>query len=673
MAAAKEQPWVMRTYAGHSSAKESNALYRTNLSRGQTGLSIAFDLPTQTGYDADHPLAQGEVGRVGVPVMHLGDMRALFDSIPLDRMNTSMTINATAPWLLALYMALADERGTPRAALTGTVQNDIVKEYLSRGTPICPPRPSLKLIADTVSFTYREAPKWNPINVCSYHLQEAGATPGEELAFALATAIAVLDAVKAEGLVPEADFPLVFGRVSFFVNAGVRFVTEICKLRAFTELWDELGRSRYGVTDEKLRRFRYGVQVNSLGLTEAQPENNVYRILLEMLAVVLSKGARARAVQLPAWNEALGLPRPWDQQWSLRLQQIVAHETDILEFDDIFDGNPAIAAKVAALKAEATAELLRIAEMGGAIVAVENGYMKGRLVASNARRVAAIEHGDQVVVGVNRFAETAPSPLTAGGGDLVQEIDPATEAAQIAALQAWRHARDNAAVGVALSALEAAAREGRNVMMPSIACAHAGVTTGEWGETLRRVFGEYRAPTGIAGAAPSSDAALVALKERVVELGRQLGVPMKMLIGKPGLDGHSNGAEQIAVRAGDAGIMVVYDGIRLTPEQIVDAAAAERVHVIGLSVLSGSHMALVGAVLDRLKAAGLEHIPVVVGGIIPPADAQALEAAGVARVYTPKDFELNAIVADILDLVHRRLNRLIGPAPAAAHGSPVGQ
>ncbi len=657
MAAAKEQPWVMRTYAGHSSAAASNALYRTNLARGQTGLSIAFDLPTQTGYDADHPLAEGEVGRVGVPVMHLGDMRALFDSIPLDRMNTSMTINATAPWLLALYIALADERGTPRASLSGTVQNDIIKEYLSRGTHIFPPGPSLKLIADTVSFTYREAPKWNPINVCSYHLQEAGATPVEELAFALATAIAVLDEVKAQGLVPAADLPLVFGRVSFFVNAGVRFITEICKMRAFTELWDELGRERYGVADEKLRRFRYGVQVNSLGLTEAQPENNVYRILLEMLAVVLSKGARARAVQLPAWNEALGLPRPWDQQWSLRLQQIVAHETDILEYEDIFDGNPAIAAKVAALKTEALAELARIAEMGGAIAAVENGYMKGRLVSSNARRVAAIERGEQVVVGVNRFAESAPSPLTASG-DLVQAIDPATEAAQIAALQAWRRARDTAAVARTLAALETAARQGLNVMAPSIDCARAGVTTGEWGETLRGVFGQYRAPTGVAGVARSRDAALDALKARVQALGEQLGVPVKMLIGKPGLDGHSNGAEQIAVRASDAGLTVIYDGIRLTPEQIVDTAAAEGVHVIGLSVLSGSHMALVGLVLERLKAAGLEHIPVVVGGIIPAADAAALEAAGVARVYTPKDFELNAIVADIVDLVYRRLNRL---------------
>jgi len=666
MAGGREQPWVMRTYAGHSSAEESNKLYRTNLARGQTGLSIAFDLPTQTGYDADHVLARGEVGRVGVPVMHLGDMRTLLAEIPLDRMNTSMTINATAPWLLALYIALADERGTPRAKLTGTVQNDIIKEYLSRGTHIFPPKPSLKLIADTVSFTYREVPKWNPINVCSYHLQEAGATPGEELAFALATGIAVLDAVKAEGQVPDADFPQVFGRISFFVNAGVRLVTEICKLRAFTELWDELGRERYGVADEKLRRFRYGVQVNSLGLTEAQPENNVYRILLEMLAVVLSKNARARAVQLPAWNEALGLPRPWDQQWSLRLQQIVAFESDILEFDDIFDGNPAIAAKVEALKDEAKAELARIAEMGGAIAAVENGYMKGRLVTSNARRVAAIERGEQTVVGVNKFAESAPSPLTSGAAEVVQAIDPAVEAAQVAQLKAWRAARDAAAVKSSLAALEAAAREGRNVMEPSIACARAGVTTGEWGETLRRVFGEYRAPTGIARVEASTDAALKALKSRVEALSTQLNGPAKMLVGKPGLDGHSNGAEQIAVRARDAGFIVIYDGIRLTPDQIVERAAREAVHVIGLSVLSGSHLALVEAVLDGLKAAGLEHIPVVVGGIIPPEDAKALEAMGVARVYTPKDYALNAIVGDVVDLVHRRLNRLIGQANTAS-------
>jgi (2R)-ethylmalonyl-CoA mutase len=660
--AGKEAPWVMRTYAGHSSAKESNALYRTNLARGQTGLSIAFDLPTQTGYDADHVLARGEVGRVGVPVMHLGDMRTLLDQIPLDRMNTSMTINATAPWLLALYIALADERGTPRGALTGTVQNDLIKEYLSRGTYIFPPKPSLKLIADTVSFTYREVPKWNPINVCSYHLQEAGATPGEELAFALATAIAVLDTVKAQGQVPDADFPQVFGRISFFVNAGVRLITEICKMRSFTELWDALGRERYGVADEKLRRFRYGVQVNSLGLTEAQPENNVYRTLLEMLAVVLSKKARARAVQLPAWNEALGLPRPWDQQWSLRLQQIVAYESDILEFDDIFDGNPAIEAKVEALKQEASAELARIAAMGGAIAAVETGYMKGRLVTSNARRVAAIERGEQVVGGVNKFAESAPSPLTADSGDLVQAIDPQNEAALVAELKAWRAQRDGAKVAASLAALEAAAREGRNVMEPSIACARAGVTTGEWGETLRRVFGEYRAPTGVARVEASTDAALKALKSRVEALGTQLGSPAKMLVGKPGLDGHSNGAEQIAVRARDAGFVVIYDGIRLTPEQLVDCARREAVHVIGLSVLSGSHLALVEAVLDGLKAAGLDHIPVVVGGIIPPEDAKALEAMGVARVYTPKDYALNAIVGDVVDLVHRRLNRLIGQA-----------
>ena len=656
----------MRTYSGHSSAAASNELYRTNLAKGQTGLSVAFDLPTQTGYDADHPLARGEVGKVGVPVSHLGDMETLFRDIPLARMNTSMTINATAPWLLALYIAAAERQGARRAELTGTTQNDIVKEYLSRGTYIFPPEPSMRLTADVIAFTCREAPKWNPINVCSYHLQEAGAVPVQELAYALATAIAVLDRVR--DAVPAADFPAAVGRISFFVNAGLRFVTEICKMRAFTELWDEICEARYGVDDPKLRRFRYGVQVNSLGLTEQQPENNVYRILLEALAVTLSKGARARAVQLPAWNEALGLPRPWDQQWSLRLQQILAYETDLLEYSDIFDGSTAIADKVAELKREATAELERIEAMGGAVAAVESGYMKQRLVASNARRVAAIEAREQTVVGVNRWTESAPSPLTEGAGAGDGEgggdggflaVDPAAEQAQVAGLREWRAARDEAAAQAAIAGLERIVRDGGNVMEPSIACAHAGVTTGEWGEALRGIFGLYRAPTGV-GAAPAvrpvSDdgiAALEAVRGRVEALSRRLGRRLKMLVGKPGLDGHSNGAEQIAVKARDCGIEVVYEGIRLTPAQIANAAVQEDVHIVGLSILSGSHVALVTEVVERLAAEGLGEVPVVVGGIIPPADAQALKAAGVAAVYTPKDFDLTAIVSQIVEIVER--------------------
>jgi len=650
----RDRPWLIRTYSGHSSAAASNALYRTNLTKGQTGLSVAFDLPTQTGYDSDHPLARGEVGKVGVPVCHLGDMETLFAGLPLDQMNTSMTINATAPWLLALYVALAEKRGTDPKLLQGTVQNDIVKEYLSRGTYIFPPTPSMRLVADTIAFAYRDVPKWNPTNVCSYHLQEAGATPQQELAFALATAIAVLDAVKAGGQVPDADFPTVFGRMSFFVNAGVRFVTEICKMRAFVDLWDEVGRDRYGVADEKLRRFRYGVQVNSLGLTEQQPENNVYRILLEMLAVVLSKKARARAVQLPAWNEAMGLPRPWDQQWSIRLQQIVAYETDILDFGDIFDGSPVIDAKVDELKAAARDELARIEAMGGAVAAVENGYMKQALVESNARRLAAIERGEQVVVGVNRFVESERSPLTSSDDGGFLAVDPGAEDEQIERLNAWRASRDGKAAEAAVSGLETAAREGRNLMPASIAAAKAGVTTGEWGAALRRVFGEYRAPTGVGRAVAGGDGdGLGQLRERVSTVSDRLGRRVKMLVGKPGLDGHSNGAEQIAVRARDAGFEVVYEGIRLTPAEIANAALEEGVHVVGLSVLSGGHLALVKDVLAKLSKQGLGHLPVVVGGIIPPEDAAELKQAGVAAVYTPKDYDLTAIMGDILDIVDR--------------------
>jgi (2R)-ethylmalonyl-CoA mutase len=650
-----DQPWLFRTYSGHSSAKASNALYRTNLARGQTGLSIAFDLPTQTGYDADHALARGEVGKVGVPVSHLGDMLTLFDGLPLDQMNTSMTINATAPWLFALYIAAAEKQGVARAKLQGTVQNDIIKEYLSRGTYIFPPRPSLKLITDVISFAYREVPKWNPTNVCSYHLQEAGATPVQELAYALATAICVLDGVRESGQVPAADLPQVVGRISFFVNAGLKFITEICKMRAFSELWDEIARDRYGVEDPKLRRFRYGVQVNSLGLTEQQPENNVYRILLEMLAVTLSKNARARAVQLPAWNEALGLPRPWDQQWSLRLQQIVAFETDLLAFDDIFDGSTVIAETVAALKRDARAELARIDAMGGAVAAIDSSYMKQRLVESNARRLGAIERGKQVVVGVNKFTESAPSPLTAGSDGGFMKADEAAESEQVARLCAWRAERDSAAARSALQRLEGDARSGTNIMEASIACAHAGVTTGEWGACLRKVFGEYRAPTGVARASVEiSRGDIGKVRDRVDAVSKRLGRRIKILVGKPGLDGHSNGAEQIAVRARDAGMEVVYEGIRLTPAEIVNAALEEGVHVIGLSILSGSHVALVDDVMARLKKVGLVQIPVVVGGIIPPEDEKQLVAAGVARVYTPKDYDLNTIMDQIVDLVETR-------------------
>ncbi len=654
-APAREKPWLFRTYSGHSSAVETNRLFRTNLSRGQTGLSVAFDLPTQTGYDSDHPLARGEVGKVGVPICHLGDMSALFDGIPLERMNTSMTINAPAPWLLSLYIAAAEKQGAARAALSGTTQNDVIKEYLSRGTYIFPPEPSLKLTTDVIAFTYREVPKWNPMNVCSYHLQEAGATPEQELAYALATAIAVLDRVKASGQVPTAaEFEQVVGRISFFVNAGIRFVTELCKMRAFCELWDEICRERYGVQDEKMRRFRYGVQVNSLGLTEQQPENNVYRILLEMLAVVLSKNARARAVQLPAWNEALGLPRPWDQQWSLRLQQIVAYETDLLDYGDIFDGSAEITRKVEALKAQARAELARLDEMGGAVAAVDSSYMKQKLVEANSRRLAAIEAGEQTVVGVNKFTEGAPRPLTAGDG-AIMTVDPKAEAEQIEKLKAWREQRDGKAAEAAIERLRTAAREGRNIMEDSIACAHAGVTGGEWAGALREVYGEYRAPTGVGRSASSGATEKIkAVRGKVEEVSKTLGRRVKILVGKPGLDGHSNGAEQIAVRARDSGMEVVYEGIRLTPAQIVNAAVEEGVHVVGLSILSGSHIPLVTEVLERMKAAGLGDIPVVAGGIIPPDDEQRLLAAGCARIYTPKDYDITAIMDDIVAIVAAR-------------------
>jgi ethylmalonyl-CoA mutase len=648
----RDKPWIIRTYAGHSTAKESNELYRKNLAKGQTGLSVAFDLPTQTGYDSDHPLAAGEVGKVGVPIGHLGDMRALFEHIPLAAMNTSMTINATAAWLMALYIAVADEQGVPRKDLQGTTQNDIIKEYLSRGTYVFPPGPSMRLTKDVILFTTKELPRWNPMNVCSYHLQEAGATPVQELAYALATAVAVLDAVKAAGDVDEKKFGEVVGRISFFVNAGLRFITEMCKLRALAEMWDDITLNRYGVTDPKQRLFRYGVQVNSLGLTEQQPENNVYRILIEMLAVTLSKDTRARAVQLPAWNEALGLPRPWDQQWSLRMQQILAFETDLLEYGDIFAGSTEIAKKVAELKHEARQELDAILGMGGAVAAVENSYMKSQLVESNARRVEAIERGEQVVVGVNRFTETEPSPLAAGEGAILT-VSPEAEAEQIAKLREWRAARDPKAVTAALADLRRAAQSNVNIMPASIACAKAGVTTGEWGEVLRQGFGEYRAPTGVSHAARNDCQGIDDLRAEVERITKKLGRRPKILVGKPGLDGHSNGAEQVAVRARDAGMDVVYDGIRLTPAEIVDAARAKDVHVVGLSILSGSHMPLVKDVVGRLRDAGLDGVPVVVGGIIPPDDAAELRQAGVAAVYTPKDFELNLVMSDVLRIVER--------------------
>jgi ethylmalonyl-CoA mutase len=649
----RDKPWLFRTYAGHSNAADSNRLYRSNLAKGQTGLSIAFDLPTQTGYDSDHVLARGEVGKVGVPVSHIGDMRTLFEGIPLGTMNTSMTINATAAWLLALYVAVADEQGTPRAALSGTTQNDIIKEYLSRGTYVFPPRPSMKLITDTIAFSTVELPKWNPMNVCSYHLQEAGATPVQELSFALATAIAVLDAVKATGAVSGGDFPEVFGRMSFFVNAGIRFVTEMCKMRAFTELWDEIGRTRYGIADEKHRRFRYGVQVNSLGLTEQQPENNVYRILIEMLSVVLSKNARARAVQLPAWNEALGLPRPWDQQWSLRMQQIVAYETDLLDYADIFEGSKEIGRKVESLKEEARAELSRVLALGGGASEAAIDYMKRALVESNTARLRAIETGETRIVGVNVFTTSEASPLSAGT-DAIMTVKDDVEYEQIERLKTWRSARDAKAVASALAQLRQAAAEGRNVMEPSIACARAGVTTGEWGEALRAVFGEYRAPTGVALVMHERpDSTCEEIRARVRRLAQRLGETPKFLVGKPGLDGHSNGAEQIAVRAADSGLEVIYEGIRVTPEQLVKAVEERKVHILGLSILSGSHVPLIREVMQRLRAAGLAHVPVVAGGIIPAEDVNVLKQLGVAAVYTPKDFDLNRIMTDLVDLIEK--------------------
>ncbi|MES0863886.1 protein meaA [Ruegeria sp. SCPT10] len=642
----KDRPWLIRTYAGHSTAKASNALYRGNLAKGQTGLSVAFDLPTQTGYDSDHTLARGEVGKVGVPICHLGDMRVLFDQIPLEQMNTSMTINATAPWLLALYIAVAEEQGADVSKLQGTVQNDLIKEYLSRGTYVCPPKPSLKMIADVAEYCYTHVPKWNPMNVCSYHLQEAGATPEQELAYALATAIAVLDELRPR--VPAEDFPALCGRISFFVNAGIRFVTEMCKMRAFVDLWDEILQDRYGVENPKFRRFRYGVQVNSLGLTEQQPENNVYRILIEMLAVTLSKKARARAVQLPAWNEALGLPRPWDQQWSMRMQQILAYETDLLEYGDLFDGNPAVDAKVEELKNGARAELANLDSMGGAVASIE--YMKSRLVDSNAERLNRIERNETVVVGVNKWIEGEPSPLqTEDGGIMV--VDPAVEQEQINRLNDWRAERDDTAVAAALAALREAAQNGTNVMEPSIAAAKAGATTGEWAKEMRKVYGTYRGPTGVSGSVSNKTEGLDDLRAAVDTVSDKLGRRLKFLVGKPGLDGHSNGAEQIAFRARDCGMDISYEGIRLTPEEIVTAAAEDDAHVIGLSILSGSHLPLVKDVLSRLRQAGLDHIPVVVGGIIPDEDAEKLKAMGVAKVYTPKNFELNSIMGDIVELV----------------------
>ncbi|GAB3858310.1 protein meaA [Nocardioides maradonensis] len=651
----------MRTYAGHSTAEASNALYRTNLAKGQTGLSVAFDLPTQTGYDPDSPLSRGEVGKVGVPVPHLGEMRKLFNEIPLTEMNTSMTINATAMWLLAMYQVVAEEQNPDLSPsevahqLAGTTQNDIIKEYLSRGTYVFPPEHSLRLIADMIAYTVNNIPKWNPINICSYHLQEAGATPVQEIAYAMCTAIAVLDQVKASGQVSDDDFEKTVGRISFFVNAGVRFVEEMCKMRAFVELWDEITRERYGVQDEKMRRFRYGVQVNSLGLTEAQPENNVQRIVLEMLAVTLSKKARARAVQLPAWNEALGLPRPWDQQWSLRLQQVLAFESDLLEYDDIFDGSPVVEAKVQSLIEGAKAEIDRVQAMGGAIAAVDSGYMKQELVSSHARRRAAIEDGLEIIVGVNKFDTTEPSPLTANLDEAIMVADPKAEEAALASVKAWKEQRDQAEVDAALQRLADDAKSGVNLMEATLAAARAGATTGEWAGTLREVFGEFRAPTGVAGAVGVAEAGaeLTAVRERVRATGEELGGRLRLLVGKPGLDGHSNGAEQVAVRARDAGFEVIYQGIRLTPEQIVAAAVAEDVHCVGLSILSGSHMELVPAVLDGLKAQGMDDVPVIVGGIIPDSDGKALLEMGVAAVYTPKDFGLTQIMDGIVDVIRK--------------------
>ena len=640
-----DKPWLFRTYSGHSSATDSNALYRSNLSKGQTGLSVAFDLPTQTGYDSDHELAQSEVGKVGVPVCHLGDIRTLFDGIPLDKMNTSMTINATAPWLLALYIALADERNIDRSSLRGTVQNDVIKEYLSRGTYICPPEPSLQMTIDVAEYCIRNIPNWNPTNVCSYHLQEAGATPEQEIAYALATAVAVLDGLKER--VEEHEFPLAVGRISFFVNAGIRFVTEMCKMRAFTELWDEICRSRYGVERKELRRFRYGVQVNSLGLTEQQPENNVHRIMLEMLAVTLSRNARARAVQLPAWNEAMGLPTPWDQQWSLRMQQILACESDLLEFGDLFDGNPAVAEKVKAIKSDALNELRQVEELGGAIKSIE--FMKRRLVESNGERIRRIESGETIIVGVNKYREGVRSPLESGRTSTLR-VGPEVATEQIERLEAWRRDRNPHRVKNALDKLRQAAKAGVNILPASIDAAKAGVTTGEWGMVMRSEHGEFRAPTGISRAPSNTVGDLVEIRQAVDDASRKLGRRLKLLIGKPGLDGHSNGAEQIVCRARDCGIDIAYDGIRFTPEDIADAALQERAHVVGLSILSGTHLPLVGEFRRRMTERGLASVPLIVGGIIPEEDVKELRELGVAGVYTPKDFDINNIMMEIVRL-----------------------
>ncbi|MEL0128443.1 MAG: protein meaA [Paracoccaceae bacterium] len=645
----KDRPWLIRTYAGHSTAKASNKLYRSNLEKGQTGLSVAFDLPTQTGYDSDHILARGEVGKVGVPISHLGDMRTLFDQIPLEDMNTSMTINATAPWLLALYVAVAEEQGADISKLKGTVQNDLVKEYLSRGTYICPPRPSMRLIGDVAEYCFHNIPKWNPMNICSYHLQEAGATPEQELAYALATAISVLDELKTR--VPNGEFPELCGRLSFFVNAGIRFVTEMCKMRAFVDLWDEILIERYGIENPKFRRFRYGVQVNSLGLTEQQPENNVYRILIEMLAVTLSKKARARAVQLPAWNEALGLPRPWDQQWSMRMQQIMAFETDLLEYEDLFDGNSVVDTKVEALKTSARYELKTIESQGGALESID--YMKSRLVESNTLRLQNIESKQTTVVGVNKYINTEESPLVSGDGGIMV-VDPLVEKDQIDRLNKWRASRNQTSVENALNNLRKAALAGKNIMPASIEAAKAGATTGEWAQEMRNIYGEYRGPTGVAAGISNQTEGLDEIRSAVDAVSDKLGERLKFLIGKPGLDGHSNGAEQIASRARDCGMKIEYEGIRLTPQELVDTVKTSKAHVIGLSILSGSHIPLVQDMMTLLAEEGLMNIPVVVGGIIPEEDKSKLLQMGIAKVYTPKDFEMNTIMMDIVNLAEPR-------------------
>jgi (2R)-ethylmalonyl-CoA mutase len=662
----RDRPWLMRTYSGHSSAKASNELYRTNLSKGQTGLSVAFDLPTQTGYDADHPLARGEVGKVGVPICNIRDMETLFDQIPLGQMNTSMTINATAAWLLSLYVAVAERQGFAQADLQGTTQNDILKEYLSRGTYIFPPGPSVRLITDIISYTVKHIPKWNPTNICSYHLQEAGATPVQELAYALSTATTILDAVKNSGQISPDAFEDVVGRISFFVNAGIRFIEEVCKMRAFAALWEQITQERYNVRNPEMRRFRYGVQVNSLGLTESQPENNVQRIVLEMLAVTLSKNARARALQLPAWNEALGLPRPWDQQWALRMQQVLAFETDLLDYGDIFDGSAVIAAKVQSLIEGALAEMERVREHGGMVQAIETGYVKRQLVASHTERLRAIERGDLKIVGLNCYRETEKSPLVGEGDSGIMKVDPRAEREQIERLNAFRAQRNQADVNAALANLMDVAKSGENIMPASIRCAHAGVTTGEWSQVLRDVFGEYRPPTGIDISLhdESPTGAVQAVRERVRITGEELGRPLRILVGKPGLDGHSNGAEQIAVKARDVGFEIVYEGIRLTPQQIAKAALEEGVHLIGLSVLSGSHMELVEDIFVELGKVGLSETPVIVGGIIPVEDEKALKAKGIAAVYTPKDIDMNRIMSDLVDII--RQSNGLGPFKQAA-------